>query len=142
MTFKCFEVVSGKLIYEGVSGANSIDSSEEKAVMKSFRSAGKMAAGEISSKIVKSFPREAPLKIALLAVDDFNKLKKFSDSLILFDKVSDIRLDSWSLDNAVFHVYGEGLGGEEFASSILRKNLFPIVIENVDNNEMIFRFIR
>ena len=142
MDIKCFEIASGKLIYEGVLRSNSIDAEEEKAVVKSLLSAGKMAAGEVSSKIVKSMTRKAPLKIALLAVDEFDKLKKFADELILFDKVSDIRLDSWSDDIAVFHVYGDGLGGEEFASSILRKNIFPIIIENVDNNKMIFRFVR
>lgn len=139
---KCYEVASGKVIYEGSLKANAIDVSGEKAAAKALNSAGKMAVGEAASKMMKSLPQKKPLKLTLISADEFNKLKKFSDILMSFDNVSDIRLQTWIEDVAVFNVYGENLAGEEFASTILRNKFSLLNLENVSNTEIVFSFMR
>ncbi len=138
---KCFEVASGDLIYQGSLKANAIDVSGEKAAAKALASAGKLAAREASEKIVKSLPQKKPLKLTLIAADEFDKVKKFSDVVMSFENVSDIRLQNWVEDIAVFNVYGENLAGEEFASSILRNKFSLLNLENVNNNEIVFSFM-
>ncbi|MEA3306363.1 MAG: hypothetical protein U9Q34_01085, partial [Elusimicrobiota bacterium] len=142
ISLKCFEVVSGDLIYEGVLKTNTIDVSGEKAAAKALALAGKMAGKEASVKIVKSLPQKVPLKLGLIAADEFEKVKKFSDILMSFENVSDIRIQSWTKDVAVFNVYGDNLAGEEFASSILRNKFSLLNLENVTNNEIVFSFMR
>ncbi len=142
IALKCFEVSSGKIVYDGFLKANAIDVSGEKAAATALTSAGKMAAGEVSVKIIKSLPQKASLKLTLIAADEFAEVKKFSDILMSFENVSDIRLESWTEDVAVFNVYGDNLAGEEFASSILRNKFSLLNLENVSNNEIIFSFMR
>ncbi len=142
ISLKCFDVSSGKSVYERFLKAKAIDVSGEKAAAAALISAGKMIASEASVKIAASLPRKSPLKLTLMYADEFDKLKKFSDILISFENVSDIRLQSWSDDIAVFNVYGEDLAGEEFASSILRNKFSLLNLENVSNNEIVFSFMR
>ncbi|MCG2724994.1 MAG: hypothetical protein L6420_01845 [Elusimicrobia bacterium] len=142
ISLECLEVSSGKSIYEGFLKANAVDVSGEKAAASALTSAGKMAAEEASIKMVKSLPHKSPLKLTLTGADEFDKLEKFSNILISFENVSDLRLQSWSDDIAVFNVYGKNLGGEEFASSILRNKFSLLNLENVSNNEIVFSFMR
>jgi len=141
ISLKCFEVSSGKSIYEGLLKASAIDVSGEKAAASALTAAGKMAATEVNNQMLKSLPQKAPLKLTLVFADDFEKVKKFSDILVSFENVSDIRLQSWAEDVAIFNVYGKDLSGEEFASSILRNKFSMLNLENVSNNDIVFSFM-
>ncbi len=141
ISLKCFEVSSGNSISEVFLKANAIDVSGEKAAAKALASAGKMAAGQATLKIVKSLPQKKPLEVTLMFAEEFANVKKFSYILMSFDNVSDTRLQSWGDDVAIFNVYGQDLQGEEFASSILRNKFSLLNLENVASNEIVFSFM-
>jgi|GEM_PF-4124285 len=139
--FKAVNIRTGELIKTGSLKTNIIVPKEEKGERRIFTVLGKSAASKFMPALKNVSISKTTVVLKLKRLSDYEKLKSFFNYTMALEKVFDMKLASWRGDEATFEM-DTSMSPEEVASSVLRKNIFPVAFEKTEKNLVIMKFLK
>jgi len=128
---------SGKQLLEASSQANSLDAAEETAFKKALVSAGELLAQDIAGRVERILKPEAPVTLRVLGLSGIEAAHKLKAAVERLD-INGAAFESYAGGAAVMKVALKRPDPEEFASALLRVGVFPMDLESVSQQEVVF----
>ena len=140
-SLKVYEAASGRELLSLSSQANAIDSSQAGAFAKALASAGELLGQEAAGKTARLLKADAPVSVRVSGLSGLEAAEKLREQLQRAD-LTGLRLQSYSEGTAVFSAVPRTSDPQEFASAVLRSDVFGLELEAAGPKEIVFSVAR